>query len=58
MNKRHQKETREAVYAEIMKLLYNGIIYPIFDSQWVSPVHAVSNKSGFTLVENENKELV
>ena len=49
---------QEAVHAEIMKLLANGIIYPIFDSQWVSPVHAVPKKLGFTVVKNENKELV
>ena len=49
---------QEAVHAEIVKLLDNGIIYPISDSQWVSPVHAVPKKSGFTVVENENKELV
>jgi len=49
---------QEAVHAEIVKLLDNGIIHPIFDSQWVSPVHAISKKSGFTVVENENKELV
>jgi len=45
---------QEAVRAEIVKLLDNGIIYPISDSQWVSPVHAVPKKSGFTVVENEN----
>ena len=49
---------QEAVHAEIIKLLDNGIIYPISDSQWVSPVHAVPKKSGFTVVENKNKELV
>ena len=49
---------QEAVKAEILKLLDNGIIYPISDSQCVSPVHAVLKKSGFTIVENENKELV
>ena len=49
---------QEAVHTEIVKLLDNGIIYPISDSQWVSPVHAVPKKSGFTVVENENKELV
>jgi len=49
---------QEAVHAEIVKLLDNGIIYPIFYSQWVSPVHAVPKKSDFTMVENENKELV
>ena len=41
-----------------MKLLDNGIIYPISNSQWVSPIHAVSKKSDFTVVENENQELV
>ena len=41
-----------------MKLLDNGIIYPISDSQWVSLVHAVPKKAGFTVVENEQKELV
>jgi len=30
---------QEVVQAEIVKLLDNEIIYPIFDSQWVSPVH-------------------
>ena len=35
---------QEAVKAEILKLLDNGIIYPISDSQWVSPVHAVPKK--------------
>jgi len=49
---------QEVVHAEIVKLLDNGIIYPISDSQWVSPVYAVLKKSGFTVVENEKKELV
>jgi len=49
---------QEAVWAEIIKLLDNGIIYPISDSQWVSPVYAVPKKSDFTVIENENQELV
>ena len=49
---------QEAVKTEILKLLENGIIYPISDSQWVSPVHAVPKKAGFTVVENEYMELV
>ena len=49
---------QEAVQAEIMKLLDNGIIYPISDSEWVSPVHVVPKKSSFTVVENNKKELV
>jgi len=49
---------QEVVRDEIVKLLDNGIIYSIFDSQWVNPVHAVPKKTGFTVVENENQELV
>jgi len=49
---------QEAVKIEILKLLDNGIIYPISDSQWISQVHAVPKKAGFTVVENEQKELI
>jgi len=49
---------QEAVRTEILKLLDNGIIYPISDSQWVSPVHTVLKKAGFTVVEDDKKELV
>ena len=44
---------QEAVQGEIVKLLDNEIIYPIFDSQWVSPVHVVPKKSSFTVVKND-----
>ena len=49
---------QDAVKTKILKLLDNGIIYPIFDSQWASLVYAVPKKAGFTIVENEHKELV
>jgi len=49
---------QEVIRAEILKLIDIGIIYPISDSQWVSPVHAIPKKSGFTIMENEDKELV
>ena len=49
---------QDAVKTEILKLLDNGIIYPISDSQWVSHVHAVPKKASFIVVENENKEFV
>ena len=48
---------KEVVMKEILKLLDLGIIYPISDSQWVSPVHVVPKKTGFTLVRNEKNEL-
>ena len=49
---------QEAVKAKNLKLLDNGINYPISNSQWVSHVHVVPKKAGFMMVENEQKELV
>ncbi|XP_057802485.1 uncharacterized protein LOC131017780 isoform X2 [Salvia miltiorrhiza] len=49
---------KEVVLKEILKLLDLGIIYPISDSTWVSPVHVVPKKSGFQLVKNEKNELI
>lgn len=43
---------------EVTKLLQAGIIYPISDSQWVSPVQVVPKKTGLTVVKNENNELI
>nr|GFC88672.1 reverse transcriptase domain-containing protein [Tanacetum cinerariifolium] len=43
---------------EVIKLLEAGLIYPISDSPWVSPVHCVPKKGGFTVVENEDNELI
>ncbi|GJY03916.1 reverse transcriptase domain-containing protein [Tanacetum coccineum] len=34
------------------------MIYPIFDSPWVSPVHCVPKKGGITVVANEENELI
>ena len=49
---------QEVIRTEILKLLDNEIIYLISDSQWVSPVHTVPKKAGFTVVENDKRELV
>nr|GEY62426.1 reverse transcriptase domain-containing protein [Tanacetum cinerariifolium] len=43
---------------EIIKLLEAGLIYPISDSPSVRPVHCVPKKGGFTVVENEDNELI
>ncbi|CAN6716177.1 unnamed protein product [Malus baccata var. baccata] len=48
----------EVVKKEIIKLLDCGVIYPIFDSRWVSPVQCVLKKSGVTVVTNAENELV
>ncbi|XP_070667562.1 uncharacterized protein [Malus domestica] len=49
---------KEVVRVEVMKLLDAGIIYPISDSKWVSPTQVVPNKTGITVVKNDNNELV
>ena len=49
---------KEVVRNEVLKLLEAGIIYPIADSRWVSPVHCVPKKGGITVVPNENDELI
>ncbi|KAL5722473.1 hypothetical protein ACHQM5_005989 [Ranunculus cassubicifolius] len=49
---------KEVVRAEVLKLLDVGIIYPISDSQWVSPTQVVPKKSGITVVKNSNDELI
>nr|GEY07262.1 reverse transcriptase domain-containing protein [Tanacetum cinerariifolium] len=43
---------------EVEKLLDARLIYPISDSPWVSPVHCVPKKGGFTVVENVEHELI
>jgi hypothetical protein len=49
---------QEVVKKEVLKLLDVGIIYPISDSKWVSPIHVVPKKSGITVVKNEQNELI
>ncbi|KAK1685672.1 hypothetical protein QYE76_046520 [Lolium multiflorum] len=48
---------KEVVRNEVLRLLEAGIIYPIADSRWVSPVHC-SKKGGMTVVPNDNNELI
>ncbi|GJZ12976.1 reverse transcriptase domain-containing protein [Tanacetum coccineum] len=45
---------------EVVKkeILDTGIIYPIADSPWISPIHCVPKKGGITIVTNEKDELV
>nr|GFB23139.1 reverse transcriptase domain-containing protein [Tanacetum cinerariifolium] len=48
----------DVVKKEVEKLLDAGLIYSISDSPWVSPVHCVPKKGGFTVVKNEENELI
>nr|GEY46787.1 DNA-directed DNA polymerase [Tanacetum cinerariifolium] len=58
----HQRRVNPKIHdiikKEVLKLLDTRLIYPISDSPWVSPVHCVPKKSGFTVVENEENELI
>ncbi|GKE64721.1 hypothetical protein Tco_1518882, partial [Tanacetum coccineum] len=49
---------QKVVKKEIVKLLDTGIIYPITDSPWVSPIYCVPKKGGTTVITNKNDELV
>ncbi|KAM2196781.1 hypothetical protein ACFX1Q_000269 [Malus domestica] len=48
----------EVVKKEVIKLLDCGVIYPISDSRWVSPVQCVPKKFGVTVVANAENEFV
>ncbi|KAJ9538638.1 LOW QUALITY PROTEIN: hypothetical protein OSB04_031371 [Centaurea solstitialis] len=56
--RRLNPKMQEVVKKEVIKLLDTGIIYPISDSPWVSPVQVVPKKGGLTIVTNDNNELV
>ncbi|KAK8540180.1 hypothetical protein V6N12_046471 [Hibiscus sabdariffa] len=42
----------------ISPTIYAGIIYPISDSSWVSPVQCVPKRGGMTVITNEANELL
>ncbi|GKD83637.1 reverse transcriptase domain-containing protein, partial [Tanacetum coccineum] len=48
----------EVIKKEVIKILDVGLIYPISDSPWVSPVHCVPKKGGMIVVENDDNELI
>ena len=49
---------KEVVRKEVLKWLDSGVIYPIFNSSWVSPIQVVPKKRATTVVKNENNELL
>ena len=49
---------KEVVRKEVLKWLNAGFIYAISNSPWVSPVHVVPKKGGFTVIRNEKNELI
>ena len=45
---------KEVVRKEVLKWLDVGVIYPIFDSAWVSPVQVVPKNGGTTVIKIDN----
>ncbi|GJU67726.1 hypothetical protein Tco_1253985 [Tanacetum coccineum] len=56
--RRVNPKIHEVIKKEVIKLLDAGLIYPISDSPWVSPVHCIPKKGGMTVVTNEDNELI
>ncbi|GJW51228.1 reverse transcriptase domain-containing protein [Tanacetum coccineum] len=56
--RRVNPKIHEVIKKEVVKLLDAGLIYPILDSPWVSPVHCVPKKGGMTIVKNDDNELI
>jgi hypothetical protein len=58
MQRRLNPNMKEVVKNEVIKLLDNGIIYPIFDSKWVSLTQVIPKKSGVTVITDTTKRLM
>ncbi|GJU20594.1 reverse transcriptase domain-containing protein [Tanacetum coccineum] len=56
--RRVNPKIHDVIKKEVEKLLDAGLIYPISDSPWVSPVHCVPKKGGMTVITNEENELI
>jgi hypothetical protein len=49
---------REVVKKEVLKPLKARVIYPVSDSEWVSPVQVAPKKGGMTVIRNEKNQLI
>nr|GEV38767.1 reverse transcriptase domain-containing protein [Tanacetum cinerariifolium] len=56
--RRVNPKIHDVIKKEVLKLLDVELIYPISDSPWISPIHCVPKKGGFTVVDNEENELI
>nr|GEU46828.1 DNA-directed DNA polymerase [Tanacetum cinerariifolium] len=58
----HQRRIDLKIYdvikKEVEELIDTRLIYPISDSPWVSLVHCIPKKGGFTVVKNIENELI
>nr|GEW30883.1 reverse transcriptase domain-containing protein [Tanacetum cinerariifolium] len=54
--KRVNPKIHDVIKKEVEKLLDAGLIYPISDSPWVSPVHCVPKKGGYFQIPIDPKD--
>nr|GEY61258.1 reverse transcriptase domain-containing protein [Tanacetum cinerariifolium] len=58
IQRRVNPKIHDVIKKEVEKLLDAGLIYPISDRPWVSPIHCVPKKGGMTVIKNDENELV
>ncbi|GJV82831.1 reverse transcriptase domain-containing protein [Tanacetum coccineum] len=56
--RRVNPKIHDVIKKEVEKNFDAGLIYPISDSPWVSPMHCVPKKGGMIVVTNDENELV
>ncbi|GJR75129.1 reverse transcriptase domain-containing protein [Tanacetum coccineum] len=56
--RRVNPKIHDVIKKEVEKLLDTGLIYPISNNPWVSPVHCVPKKGGMTVVKNDENDLI
>nr|GFB08973.1 retrovirus-related Pol polyprotein from transposon 17.6 [Tanacetum cinerariifolium] len=56
--RRVNSKIHDVIKKEVEKLLDAGLIYPISNRPWVSPIHCVPKKGGMTVIKNDENKLV
>nr|GEY41234.1 reverse transcriptase domain-containing protein [Tanacetum cinerariifolium] len=56
--RRVNPKIHDVIKKEVQNLLDAGLIYPISDSPWVSPVHCVPKRGGMPVIRNDENKLV
>jgi hypothetical protein len=46
------------VVKEVLKPLMAGVMYPVSDCEWFSPVQVVPKKGEMTVIRNEKNQLI